>query len=167
MTDATALDTPFQRGLILFLRLAIGWVFLYAGVTQLFAEPSWSAASFLEHTTTFHFIYGPLAASAYLPLINFCVTWGHLLIGLSLVSGLMIRVSGIFAVILMIVYWSAHLNFPYVDTPLNFLLDEHIVYAAVIMYLMAVRAGHVCGLDGWAEGLPVIRHNSFLRPLVH
>lgn len=166
MTNPMFLDTPLQRGLVLFLRLAIGWVFLYAGVTQLFAEPSWSAAGFLEHTKTFHGIYGPLAASALMLLVNFCVTWGHILIGLSLVSGLMVRVSGFFGIMLMLVYWSAHLDFPYVETPLNFLLDEHIVYAAVIMYLMAVRAGHVFGLDGWVEKLPAVEQSAFLRPLV-
>jgi len=167
MNAATSLETPLQRGLILFFRVAMGWVFLYAGFTQLFVEPNWTAATFLGHTKTFHAVYGPLAASALMPLIDFCVKWGHLLIGLSLVSGLMVRVSGVFGIALMLVYWSAHLDFPYVDTPLNFILDEHIVYAGVIVYLIAVRAGHVFGLDGYAEKLPAIEHNSFLRPLIH
>jgi thiosulfate dehydrogenase (quinone) large subunit len=163
--NATSLDTPSQRNLVLFLRLAMGWVFLYAASHQLF-DPHWTAAGFLSHTKTFHFIYGPLAASSAMPLIDFCVKWGHLLIGLSLISGLMVRVSGPFGIALMLVYWTAHLDFPYVDSPLNFLIDEHIVDAAVIAYLMAVRAGHVVGLDGWAEKLPLVEQNPYLRPLV-
>ncbi len=165
--NATSLETPLHRSLILFFRVAMGWVFLYAGFTQIFVEPHWTAATFLAHTKTFHGIYGPFAASSLMPLIDFCVKWGHLLIGLSLVSGLMVRVSGVFGIALMLVYWSAHLDFPYVSSPLNFLLDEHIVYAVLIVYLMAVRAGHVVGLDGWVEKLPMVEHNPYLRPLVH
>lgn len=166
MDNAMSFDTPLQRGLILFFRLAMGWIFLYAGITQI-ADPNWTAVAFLEQTKTFHFIYGPLAASSGMPIIDFCVEWGHLLIGLSLISGLMVRVSGIFGVALMLLYWSAHLDFPYVSSHLNFLLDEHIVDAAVIVYLIAVRAGHVWGLDGVAEKIDLIEHNPFLRPLVH
>ena len=162
---SSPLDTPLHRALILFFRLAMGWTFLYAGATQLI-DPHWTAASFLAGTKTFHWLYGPLVGSSLMPLIDFCVKWGHLLIGLSLVSGLMVRVSGVFGVLLMLVYWTAHLDFPYVSSPLNFLLDEHIVYAGVIVYLMAVRAGHVFGLDGIAEKFAAIENNPFLRPLV-
>jgi len=162
----SANSDSLNRALILFFRLAMGWTFLYAGVTQVFIEPHWTAAGFLAGTKTFHFLYAPLVGSSFMPLIDFCVKWGHVLIGLSLVTGLMVRVSGVFGIALMLVYWSAHLNFPYVTSPLNFLLDEHIVYAGLIVYLIAVRAGHVFGLDGLAEKLPAIEHNPFLRPLV-
>jgi thiosulfate dehydrogenase [quinone] large subunit len=154
-----------ERSLILLMRLSIGWVFLYAGITQALLTSNWSAAGFLQHTKTFHALYAPIATSSLLPLIDFCVKWGHLLIGLSLIFGLLVRVSGIFGVLLMLVYWSAHLDFPYVDTPLNFILDEHIVYAIVIAYLMAVRAGHVFGLDGWIGRQPPLSANPPLRPL--
>ncbi|HWE75682.1 MAG TPA: DoxX family protein [Stellaceae bacterium] len=166
MFRATA-EQPIHQALIVFFRLAMGWTFLYAGITQTFVDPHWTAASFLAGTKTFHALYAPLTTSALMPLIDFCVKWGHLAIGLSLVSGLMIRVSGVFGILLMLVYWSAHLDFPYVSSPLNFLLDEHIVYAGLIGYLMMVRAGHVLGLDGVAEKLPAIEHNPFLRPLIH
>lgn len=167
MNDNIALDTPLHRGLIVFFRVTVGWVFLYAGVTQLFVIPHWSAAEFLTHTKTFHDIMAPLAAPAFLPYVDFLVKWGHFLIGLSLVTGLMIRVSGVFGILLMLTYWCAHLDFPYVASPLNFIIDEHIVYAGLIVYLMAVHAGHVFGLDGWVAKQPAISGNPFLRPLVH
>jgi thiosulfate dehydrogenase (quinone) large subunit len=66
----------------------------------------------------------------------------------------------------MLVYWTAHLNFPYVGSPLNFLLDEHMVYAGMIAYLMSVRAGHVFGLDGLVEKISAMENFSFLRPLL-
>lgn len=164
--DTNSIDSPLHRTLILFFRIAMGWTFLYAGTTQIFIEPHWTAASFLAGTKTFHWLYAPLVGSSLMPAIDFCVKWGHFLIGLSLVSGFMVRVSGVFGIMLMLVYWTAHLDFPYVGSPLNFLLDEHIVYAGVIVYLIAVRAGHVLGLDGIAEKFSAIENNAFLSPLV-
>jgi thiosulfate dehydrogenase (quinone) large subunit len=166
MTNVNSVDTSLHRSLVLFFRLAMGWTFLYAGITQTFIDPNWTAASFLAHTKTFHVIYGPIVGSSLMPLIDFCVKWGHLLIGLSLVSGLMVRLSGVFGILLMLVYWTAHLDFPYVESNVNFLLDYHIVYAAVIVYLIAIRAGHMFGLDFYAEKLDLIGQNPFLRPLV-
>jgi thiosulfate dehydrogenase [quinone] large subunit len=166
VSSSTSIDTPFHRGLILFFRIAMGWTFLYAGVTQLFIEPNWSAEAFLTHTKTFHDVLAPFAAPAILPITNFLVKWGHFLIGLALISGFMTRVSGVFGVMLMLVYYMAHLDFPYVETKLNFIMDYHLVYAGVIIYLIAVRAGHVLGLDGHVEKLGVIAEHPLLRPLV-
>jgi len=84
--------------------------------------------------------------------VTFLVKWGHLLIGLSLVSGLLVRVSGPCGMVLLGVYYLAHLDFPYVETHATFILDYHIVYIALLGYLVAARAGHVWGLDGWAPG---------------
>jgi thiosulfate dehydrogenase [quinone] large subunit len=166
VNNAVSIDTPLHRGLILFFRIAMGWTFLYAGVTQLIIEPNWSAAAFLTHTKTFHDVLAPFAAPTILPVTDFLVKWGHFLIGLALISGLMVRVSGILGVLLMLVYYMAHLDFPYVETKLNFIMDYHLVYAGVIIYLIAVRAGHVYGLGGYVEKLAVIAENPFLRPLV-
>ena len=166
MTDPFSIDTPSRRSLILFFRVAVGWTFLYAGITQLFVEPHWTAVGFLEHTKTFHALYAPLAQSSLMPLIDFLVKWGHFLIGLSLVSGLMVRVSGVFGILLMLVYYTAHLDFPYVESPLNVIIDYHLIDAAVIVSLMALRGGHVFGLDGWIERSSLIQGNRFLRPLV-
>lgn len=83
--------------------------------------------------------------------------YGHLLIGLSLISGLLVRVSAPFAIMLMLLYWTAHMDFPYIENANNFLIDYHIIYAGVLVYLMVSHAGRVCGLDAWASkrGVPM------------
>jgi thiosulfate dehydrogenase [quinone] large subunit len=88
------------------------------------------------------------------------------LIGLSLISGLLVRVSAPFAIMLLIMYWTAHMDFPYIENVNNYLIDYHIVYAGVIVYLMVKRAGHVFGLDGLVERWRVVEHYQALRPLV-
>ena len=82
--------------------------------------------------------------------------WGHLLIGLSLISGFMVRVSGPFGILLMITYYFAHMKFPLHRGTVNFLVDYHLVYATVIVYLIAHRAGHVFGLDGLVEEMHMV-----------
>ena len=61
---------------------------------------------FLAHTKTFHDVYAPLTSPAIAPALTFLVSWGHLLIGLSLVSGLLVRVSGVFGIALLLTYWT-------------------------------------------------------------
>lgn len=138
-----------EQKLILALRLCLAWVFLYAASHQVLVK-GFSIAGFLDSTKTFHWLYGTLGHSALVPLLTVLVEYGHLLIGLSLLVGLFVRVSASFGIFLMLTYWTAHMDFPYIGGPLNLLIDEHIVYALVLGLLIVTRAGHVAGLDGWA-----------------
>lgn len=144
-----------EKGLVLFFRLAMGWTFLYAASHQVFV-PGWSVGGFLEHTKTFNGFFAPLAAPGIVDVISFLVSYGHLLIGLSLILGLMVRISSIFGVLLMILYWMAHMDWPYISNTNNFIIDFHIVYAGVLVYLIVKQAGHVWGLDAWADRKSVV-----------
>jgi thiosulfate dehydrogenase [quinone] large subunit len=78
----------------------------------------------------------------------------------------LVRVSAPFGVMLMLLYWTAHMDFPYIENVNNYLVDYHIVYAGVLVYLVAKRAGHVFGLDGVVERWRLPEHYPTLRPLV-
>jgi len=138
-----------EKWIIFLLRIAMGWTFLYAAIHH-FGDSNF-VAGFLSHTKTFHNIYAPMTSSAIAPVLTFLVEYGHLLIGLSLVSGLLVRLSAPFGIMLMLVYWTAHMDFPYIENANNYLLDYHIVYAVVLVYLIVKQAGRVWGLDGWVE----------------
>ena len=139
-----------ERAFIIFFRFTMGWTFLYAASHQVF-EPNWSAVAFLEHTKTFHELFQIFTTPMMAPTTSFLVKYGHLLIGLSLVSGLLVRVSASFGALLMLLYWLAHMDWPFIESKNNFIIDYHIVYAGVLGYLIATRAGTVFGLDGWLE----------------
>jgi thiosulfate dehydrogenase [quinone] large subunit len=158
-------SSTFERNIILFFRFAMAWTFIYAASHQVF-DPKFSVAGFLSHTKTFHDVYAVFTAPAWAPTITFLVSYGHLLIGLSLAFGLMVRVSASFGIALLLMYWTAHMDFPYIENANNFLLDYHIVYSGVLVYLIGKRAGHVFGLDGVIERLPLIERHPALRPLV-
>jgi thiosulfate dehydrogenase [quinone] large subunit len=153
--------TASERALIVFFRLTMAWTFLYAASHQVFV--TWSVAEFLNSTKTFHPFYVHFTGPAIAPVLTFLVGYGHLLIGLSLLLGLAVRLSSIFGIALMLLYWTAHMDFPYIGNNLNFIVDEHIVFAGVLVLLIVERAGHIWGLDGWAGALDVVRRQPFLR----
>ena len=158
-------NSRFQKSLLLFFRLAMGWTFLYAGFTQV-TDPKFTVAGFLGTTKTFHAVFAWFASSDMAPFTSFLVSWGHLLIGLALVTGLLVRLSGAFGILLMIVYYFAHMDFPYIENHFNFIMDYHLVYAAAIAFVMVGRGGHVFGLDGWLERGPIVQQYPSLKPLL-
>ena len=154
--------TSFDRTILLILRLTMAWTFLYAASQQVFV-PGWTAAKFLGNTKTFHFLFVPLAAPELAPIVTFLVSYGHLLIGLCLLVGLMVRLSAGAGIVLMLLYWLGQMDFPYIVDRTNYVIDFHIVYALVLVYLIANRAGRVAGLDGWLSTMPAVRANPLLR----
>ena len=163
MTE-TKTESNLDRDVIFILRILMGWTFLYAGAWQIW--DNFDTAKFLDHVVTFHSVFAVFGTPTMLPITDFLVKWGHLLIGLSLISGFMVRISGPFGVLLMITYYFAHMKFPYIEEPVNFLVDYHLVYATVIVYLIAHRAGHVCGLDGLVGAMHMVEEFPVLKPLV-
>ncbi|MDO1584090.1 DoxX family protein [Rhizobium oryzicola] len=154
-------SSQWERVLLAALRISIGWVFLWASIHHYGSNGY--VAGFLSSTKTFHFIYGPLSQSAVIGVIAFLVEYGHMLIGLSLISGLLVRVSAPFAILIMLTYWTAHLDFPYVQSINNFLIDEHLIYAMVLTLLILRRAGHYFGLDAIVSRMSPVANNPTLR----
>src|SRR5437763_925237 len=157
-------DSAVERSLIVFFRLTMAWTFLYAASHQVFV-PSFSVVGFLSHTKTFHDEFVVFTTPAMAPITTFLVEYGHLLIGLSLLTGLMVRVSASFGVLLMCIYWFARMDWPFIENTNNFIVDYHIVYAGVLVYLIVKKAGQVWGLDGWVENLNLVRQHPKLKPL--
>jgi thiosulfate dehydrogenase [quinone] large subunit len=157
-------ESSLEQFLIVFFRLTIGWTFLYAAIHH-FGDGKF-VAGFLSNTKTFHGVYAPFTNPAVAPVLTFLVEYGHLLIGLSLISGLLVRASAPFAIMLMLLYWTAHMDYPYIENVNNYLIDYHVVYVGVLVYLIIKRAGHVFGFDGWADGLTPVRATPVLRWLV-
>lgn len=151
-----------EKILVFLFRLAMGWTFLYAASTQAMVL-GWSVSGFLDETVTFHDLFAPFGAPGIAPITSIVVSYGHLLIGLSLVVGLMVRVSAAVGAFLMVIYWMAHMDWPYVTDVDNFIVDFHLVYAGVLALLIVRHAGHVWGLDAvvtrlaWMNDRPRIK----------
>jgi thiosulfate dehydrogenase [quinone] large subunit len=158
-------NSPIEKTLILYFRFVMAWTFLYAASHQVFV-PSFTVVGFLNHTKTFHDVFVVFTTPTMAPITTFLVEYGHLLIGLSLLTGFMVRISASFGVLLMIIYWFAHMDWPFIENTNNFIVDYHLVYGGVLLYLIVKRAGHVFGLDGWVENLTFVKQHPGLKPLV-
>lgn len=154
-----------DRRFIFAFRMLMAWTFLYAASHQVF-NPKFSAAAFLAHTKTFHDVYAVFTAPAIDPALTFLVSYGHLLIGLSLLFGLLVRVSSLAGVALLLVYWTAHMDWPYIENANNLIVDYHIVYATVCIYLFTHHAGRVWGLDALVARMTFVQKSPLLRELV-
>ena len=116
----------------------------YAGITNILG-PAWTSAGYLGAAKTFPGFYSWFASPANIGWVNFLNEWGLTLIGISLILGLGVRLSSILGVSLMLLYYFPVLEFPKVEHGL--IVDDHIIYAAILLFLAAVRAGRYYGLD--------------------
>jgi thiosulfate dehydrogenase [quinone] large subunit len=155
-------EVPLRRGFVFALRMLMAWIFLYAASHQVL-NSKFSVVGLLSHAKTFHDLFASLTDPAVAPAVAFLVAYGHLLIGLSLLLGLLVRVSACFGIALLVLYWMARMDFPYIDSVNDFIVDPHIVYSAVLALLISVRAGHVWGLDGWAAKQPIATRHAAVR----
>jgi thiosulfate dehydrogenase (quinone) large subunit len=131
---------------LLLLRFSLGSLFFYAGITKVL-DSSWTSAGYLNGAKTFPQFYSWLASPELISLTNFVNEWGLTLLGLSLLLGLGVRLSGILGAVMMILFYFPVLEFPYSGAH-SYLVDEHIVYAAALLVLVFTNAGKFWGLEG-------------------
>ena len=153
-----------QKISLFLLRVLLGWMFLYSGITKVL-NPEWSAAGYIKGAKTFPEFYQLLGSSEMLTMVNFLNEWGQLLLGISLILGIFVRLSSILGVVLMILYYLPILDFPYPNAH-SFLVDEHIIYSSALLILANFRAGRVFGLDNWCLNLPICSKFPRLRNLL-
>lgn len=155
--------TKTQKISLFLLRLALGLLFFYAGITKIL-DPNFSAAGYLNSAKTFTGLYQWFASSANIGWINFVNEWGLTLLGVSLILGIGVRLSSVLGAALMLLYYFPVLDFPYVAR--SYLVDEHIIYALVLVLFATLRAGRVYGLEHWCSGLPICSRFPALRSLL-
>ena len=135
-----------QNIALLFLRLTLGSLFLYAGITKLI-DPAWTSAGYLMGAKTMAGFYHWLASSQMIASVDGINKWGLLLIGSALILGLATRVASFLAIVLMALYYIPTFSFPYAGAH-AYIVDEHIIYIAALCVLIVFRAGTFWGIDG-------------------
>ncbi len=148
--------TQKQKLLLFLLRISIGWIFFYAGVTKL-SNQAWTAGGYLSSAKTFSGFYQWLASPDLIGTVNVLNEWGLTIIGLALILGIFVRISSVLGSLIMILYYFPILVFPKVGAN-AFIIDEHIVYILVLLSLAAFRAGTAWGLESW-----IVRSSFFSK----
>lgn len=135
-----------QKYILFLLRISLGVLMFYAGITKVL-DPAWSAAGYLTGAKTFSIFFQRLAQPDLLPFINLVNEWGLTLLGVSLILGAFVRLSSLLGAALMLLYYFPILQFPY-PNPHSYIVDEHIIYALVLLYFVSAKTGRIWGLDG-------------------
>ena len=151
-----------QKVSVILLRITMGWMFLYAGWSHVI-DPNFSAAGYLARAKTFVGFYHYLASPNILPIVNFVNEWGLTLLGVSLILGISVRLSGKLGALLMILYWLP-LGILHPDAH-SLIVDDHIIYAAALLVLSSISAGRIWGLENWCSNLPLCSKYPKLRRL--
>jgi thiosulfate dehydrogenase (quinone) large subunit len=160
-----AMTLSIDQRFLVALRLLLAWVFLYAASHQVF-DPQFSIVGFMNSTKTFHGLFVLFTGESIAPVVSFLVAYGHLAIGLSLLFGCLVRISAICGAVILFLYWMAHMDFPYISDVNSFLVDFHIVYIVVLLYLAYRGAGQFFGLDAALARMPVVQTTPLLMRVV-
>ena len=137
------------------LRLGMGWIFLWAFLDKLFglgfgteAGKGWIDGG----SPTFGFLnfaasgplegfYSGLAGNA---VVDWLFMLGLLAIGLPLVLGIGVRIAASIGVVMLLLMYSA-----LVLPANNPILDDHIIYAVIMLGLAIANPGYRLGLGRW------------------
>ncbi len=101
--------SKWQLWSLVILRVAIGWHFMYEGITKLL-NPNWSSLGYMMDSKgpfegLFHSMAGNAAVLNVMDILN---VWGLVLIGAGLIVGLFTRVATISGIILLAFYYLSH-----------------------------------------------------------
>lgn len=135
-----------KRVSLFLLRMALGWLFFYAGITKVL-DPNWTSLGYLKGANTFSSFYGWLASPDILPIVDLLNEWGLTLIGLTLILGIWVRFSAVLGILMMVLYYFPTLDFPYPNSH-SFIVDDHLIYVAGLLVLVYFRAGDFWGVSG-------------------
>jgi thiosulfate dehydrogenase [quinone] large subunit len=170
VTDPTARSSsPVVGYLLAGIRIALGWVFLWAFLDKLFglghattAAKSWinggsPTKGFLGSASSgpFSGFYHSIAGNGFIDVLFMVTLLG---LGLALTLGIGLRVAAAAGAILTVMMWSAVL-----PPASNLFMDDHLIYAAVLILLPLLAAGDTFGLGRMWARTPLVRSNTWLR----
>ncbi len=151
------------------IRLSMGFVFLWAFFDKAFGlghetvgKDSWinggsPSKGFLGFAATgpFKGFYNSLAGQ---PWVDVLFMVGLLAIGSALVLGVAMRIAAASGALLLVMMWSVTL-----PPANNLFMDDHLIYAMVLVLITALGAGATAGLGTRWSQLPIVQRAPWLR----
>lgn len=138
-----------------FLRVLIGWHFLFEGLMKLYT-PDWTAKSYLLGSVgPFSSIFKALAGNqAILSIVDSLNEWGLVIIGLGLFIGLFEKPLKIAGILLLFLYYLAYPPFPglVINAPMEgsyWIINKNLIEMAALLVLFFFPSGYVTGIDSF------------------
>ncbi|CAN5557367.1 DoxX family membrane protein [soil metagenome] len=166
--------TASGRGILSLLRLATGFIFLWAFLDKTFGlgfstpvERAWinggtPSQGFLNSPA----VVGPLKeffASIASPLSDVLFMAGMLGIGLAVTLGIGLRISAVAGSVILVLMYLAEWPFAANADSTNPAVDYHIIYALALITVAVLAAGDTFGFGQAWRKLPYVRPHSWLR----
>ncbi|TDC63016.1 DoxX family membrane protein [Actinomadura sp. GC306] len=162
-------ESPAARYVWAVTRIALGWIFAWAFIDKLFglgyatpADKAWvdgasPTEGFLANAPKGPFagLYNDLAGAAWADWLFMIGLAG---IGAALMLGIAMRIAAASGALLLFLMWTAVL--PPENNPF---MDDHLIYALVLIGLALVKAGDTLGLGEWwsntklAQRFPILK----------
>ncbi len=143
---------------LLFLRLGMGWLFVYAGISKI-VNPDWTAMGYLQSSKMLSDIYGWFALPGNIIFVDFLNEWGLTLIGVALIVGAAVKYASYFGILLMLLYYCVVREFA-LGSGNSFIVDDHIIYILVFLLFIGTRAGELWGFDRYLKGHHILVKNK-------
>lgn len=151
------------------IRLALGWTFLWAFIDKMFglgyatpAKGAWidggsPTAGFLGHATKglLAEFYQSFAGAAWADWLFMAGLAG---IGIALILGVTMRIAATAGAALLVMMWTAAL--PPDNNPF---MDDHLIYALVLVALALAGAGRTLGFGRAWERIPLVHRIGLLK----
>jgi thiosulfate dehydrogenase (quinone) large subunit len=165
---ATGRSATAARYLLAGIRIALGWVFLWAFLDKVFglgiattSAKAWinggsPTKGFLSSATgPFAGFYHAIAGTG---PVNVLFMAGLLAVGVALILGIGMRLAAAGGAVLTVLMWTAVL--PPASNPF---IDDHLIYAAVLIVLALLGAGNTLGLGRVWAATPLVRRATWLK----
>ncbi len=142
-----------QTFVLTFLRILIGWHFLYEGLDKIYT-PGWTAKSYLSGALG---PVGPLFRSMAthentLVIVNYLNEYGLILIGLCLFLGLLSKLAKISGIILLLLYYLAYPPFASLGVSAHvegsyWIVNKNLIEMAALLVLYLFPSSEITGID--------------------
>jgi thiosulfate dehydrogenase [quinone] large subunit len=150
-------------------RILLGWLFFWSFFDKLFglgfstsSAQSWlnggsPTAGYLKYATSgiFSGFYDSLAGNQ---IVDILFMFALLALGAALILGIGSRLATYGGTLLLLMLWST--NIPPVQNPL---IDEHIIFIALLWGLWLVKAGRMYGMGEWWSKTALVKRLPFLE----
>jgi uncharacterized membrane protein YphA (DoxX/SURF4 family) len=151
--DKSVLRNKAVPALLAFLRIVIGWHFLYEGLIKVL-DPNWSARSFLEGS---RWVFGDLfrfmaGNDTILQAVDIANGFGLTLVGLALITGLFTRLASWAGITMLFLYYLAYPPFGGYSYGAgaegNYLIvNKNLIELVCLLLIAFTRSGEFFGLD--------------------
>ena len=173
VAESAIVTTSAGRRVLAVLRLATGFIFLWAFLDKTFglgfstlSKASWLSGGapsqgFLKSPAVTGPFKGFFAAIAS-PTTDVLFMLAMLAVGAAVMAGIGLRISAIAGTIVLLFMYLAEWPFTANAASTNPLVDYHVIYALALIVIAVVSAGDTWGLGRAWKRLNVVQHNRWL-----